>query len=67
MITPYEDRLIEDLQASLRDALRILERDVGRVGKPCPTRAQVAAIRAQAAQAAQQASELFGAMSVREG
>lgn len=64
-MTLYEERLTDDLHASLREALRVLERGIGRIGKPCPDLAQLAAIRVQAAQAAAQANELFGVMSMR--
>lgn len=64
-MTPYEERLTDDLDMSLRESLRILNREVSRIGKPAPTLHQVAAIRAQVSQAMQQVNELFGAMSAR--
>lgn len=63
-MTPYEERLADDMHTSIREALRILERDIGRAGKPVPTLHQVATIRSQLAQACAASNELFGAMSV---
>ncbi|CAB4194355.1 hypothetical protein UFOVP1254_20 [uncultured Caudovirales phage] len=62
-MTPYEERLTDDIRTALRTALQILERDTGRHGKPCPNAAQVSAVRTQVFQAAMWSAELYGAMA----
>lgn len=62
-MTPYEERLTDDIRTALTTALQILDRGSCRSGKPMPNAAQLAAIRTQAFQAAMWSSELYGAMA----
>ena len=60
-LTKYQERLLRSLKDSLENANRLMERDTGE--HPHELMQRLPSIRTQLAQAAAEASELYGAMS----